>query len=142
MEIIQLTEEHRGFALLNKNDLPQNISIADLQRNGLKLHVLNFSAANGDGLSQCKEALARLVEDLTETAVGSEVVISRERHRDALGAALDALNLAFEGLRQRMPPEIVALDVGLVAESLGLITGEVSTEDILDAIFREFCIGK
>ena len=142
LEIIQLTEERRGFALLNKNDLPQNISIADLQRNGLKLHVLNFSAANGDGLSQCKEALARLVEDLTETAVGSEVVISRERHRDALGAALDALNLAFEGLRQRMPPEIVALDVGLVAESLGLITGEVSTEDILDAIFREFCIGK
>jgi len=41
-----------------------------------------------------------------------------------------------------MPPEIVAVDVAIAAESLGSITGEVSSEDVLDAIFREFCIGK
>ena len=41
-----------------------------------------------------------------------------------------------------MPPEIVAVDVALAADALGTITGEVTSEDILDAVFREFCIGK
>jgi tRNA modification GTPase len=141
-EVIQLTEGRRGIALLNKRDLLQCTSIEDLQQRGLKLEVLNFSAVKGDGLSHCREALARLIEEVAGGGTGAEVVISRERHRDALASALGTLNVALEGLRQRMPPEIVALDIGLAAESLGLITGEISTEDILDAIFREFCIGK
>jgi tRNA modification GTPase len=41
-----------------------------------------------------------------------------------------------------MPPEIIAVDVTLAADALGQITGEVHTEDVLDAVFREFCIGK
>jgi tRNA modification GTPase len=142
LDVMQLAVGRTGIALLNKRDLPQYTSIADLQRKGLTMEVLNFSAVTGDGLSQCREALARLIEEIAGGGIGTEVVISRERHRDALASALGALNTALEGLIQRMPPEIVALDIGLAAESLGLITGEVSTEDILDAIFREFCIGK
>jgi tRNA modification GTPase len=41
-----------------------------------------------------------------------------------------------------MPPEIVAVDIELASEALGSITGAINSEDILDAIFREFCIGK
>jgi tRNA modification GTPase len=141
-EIIQLTQGRRGIALLNKKDLPQYTSIADLQHKGLKLKVLNFSAVTGDGLNHCRDALVRCIEDVASGGMGSEVVISRERHRDALASSVRAMEVALEGLRQQMPPEIVALDIGLAAESLGLITGDVSTEDILDAIFREFCIGK
>ena len=41
-----------------------------------------------------------------------------------------------------MPPEIVAVDISAAADALGSITGDVSSEDVLDAIFRDFCIGK
>ena len=70
------------------------------------------------------------------------MAISRERHRDALARALEALVAAKQSALQSMPPEIIALDVTLAADALGQITGEVHTEDVLDAVFREFCIGK
>jgi tRNA modification GTPase len=41
-----------------------------------------------------------------------------------------------------MPPEIVAVDAAAASEALGALTGAVSTEDVLDAVFREFCVGK
>ena len=41
-----------------------------------------------------------------------------------------------------MPPEIVAVDIGMAADALASISGQVTSEDVLDAIFREFCIGK
>jgi tRNA modification GTPase len=70
------------------------------------------------------------------------VAISRERHRDALKRALDSLAAARLSASSSMPPEIVAVDVMAAADALGSITGVVGTEDVLDALFREFCIGK
>src|SRR5216683_2072066 len=140
--VIGLVHERRGIALLNKQDLPQRAGADDLRNRGLLLPILNFCAVTGDGLSQCREALAREIEELAGGEVTNEVVITRERHRDALAHTLEALNLALDGLTRQMPPEIIALDIALAAESLGSITGEVSNEDVLDMIFREFCIGK
>jgi len=71
-----------------------------------------------------------------------QVAISRGRHRDALAIALKALKDAREAALSLMPPEIVAVDIMAAAAALGSITGEVSGEDVLDAIFRDFCIGK
>ena len=56
--------------------------------------------------------------------------------------ALEALKNAHSAALSLMPPEIVAVDIMAAASALGTITGEVSGEDILDAIFRDFCIGK
>jgi tRNA modification GTPase len=72
----------------------------------------------------------------------AQLTISRERHRDALSIALGALKNARSAALSMMPPEIVAVDIMAAATALGSITGEVSTEDVLDAIFRDFCIGK
>jgi tRNA modification GTPase len=140
--VIELVRGRRGIALLNKHDLPQRIDADDLRRRGLALQAMNFCAITGDGLTQCRETLARAIEELAGGEITNEVVISRERHRDALGRTLEALGSALNGLMGRMPPEIVAMDIALAAESLGFITGEVSGEDVLDVIFREFCIGK
>ena len=68
--------------------------------------------------------------------------ISRERHRAALAQAGEALDSARAAAIASMPPEIVAVDIALATEALGSITGTISSEDILDAIFRQFCIGK
>jgi tRNA modification GTPase len=76
------------------------------------------------------------------SAKGEMVAISRERHRDALAHALDSLAAARHSALSAMPPEIVAVDVMAAADALGSITGIVGTEDVLDALFREFCIGK
>jgi tRNA modification GTPase len=78
----------------------------------------------------------------TSAPKGEIVAISRERHRDALAHALDSLAAARHSVLAAMPPEIVAVDVMAAAHALGSITGVVGTEDVLDALFREFCVGK
>ncbi len=131
-----------GVALLNKNDLPPEAQPHDLRAIGVGLPILPFSALRADGIEDLKCELLRALESLRGPGRGDEVAISRERHRDALAHALEALSAAKQSAEQSMPPEIIAVDVTLAADALGQITGEVHTEDVLDAVFREFCIGK
>jgi tRNA modification GTPase len=142
MCIIELARGRRGIALLNKRDLPHYLQASDLSNRGLSLPILSFCATNGDGLEQLRDLLAREIEEIAGSETGNDVVISRERHRDALAHTLETLSSALKAVHTGMPPEIVAVDIEAAAEYLSSITGDVSNEDILDAIFREFCIGK
>ena len=58
------------------------------------------------------------------------------------GKALAALADAESSTRAAMPPEIIAVDIAIAADALASISGEVTSEDVLDAIFREVCIGE
>jgi tRNA modification GTPase len=89
-----------------------------------------------------RDELGRAVEALAAAGPADGVAISRERHREALAKALGALKSARSSALSGLPPEIVAVDAAAASEALGALTGEVSAEDVLDAVFREFCIGK
>jgi tRNA modification GTPase len=131
-----------GVALLNKCDLPARAGIDDLRAIGVDIPILAFSALRAEGVENLKWELVHIIESLTGSSTGAGMAISRERHRDALARALEALSSARRSALDSMPPEIIAVDVMLAADALGQITGEVHTEDVLDAVFREFCIGK
>ena len=140
--IVELCRDRGGVALLNKSDLPQRFSLAELRTAGIALPVLEISALNGDGLSRLRQELTCAIDALAGPGAESGIAISRGRHRDALASALRALKAARESALRAMPPEIVAVDIAAAADALGAITGEVSSEDVLDKIFSEFCIGK
>jgi tRNA modification GTPase len=132
-----------GLALLNKSDLPGCFDAATLRAHGCDYPALTISALTGDGLPALRESLERAIETLSgDSATNDGVIISRERHRDALARALDSLAAARAATLASMPPEIIVVEVTAASDSLGLITGDINSEDILDAIFREFCLGK
>ncbi len=67
----------------------------------------------------------------------------RRRRQHAALAQVDAsLTRARAALRDRLPAELIAVDVQAALEEVGAVTGIVTSEDVLDAVFREFCIGK
>lgn len=146
--LIRFTEKRAGIAILNKRDLPAVTSAAELRERGLAIPILPLSAIHLEEAGPLRAELTRVIEALvvdsspTSRSSNQEIVISRGRHRDALAAALGALRNARESALAPMPPEIVAVDISAAADALGSITGEVSSEDVLDAIFRDFCIGK
>ena len=145
LDVIRLASNRPGLAILNKRDLPAAISADDLRRHGLTLPILPFSAINVEEAASLRAELTRAIAALVDPSApttGNQIAISRERHRDALAMALEALKNAHSSALSLMPPEIVAVDIMAAASALGTITGEVSGEDILDAIFRDFCIGK
>ena len=142
-EVIELCRGRPGVALLNKSDLPLVLAAADLAARGLTMPVVAISALRGEGAGQLRSCLRDAVAALQDSGGGpGQIAISRQRHRQALGLALDGLATARDNLRAGLPPEIVAVDLTQAVDALGAICGEVSSEDVLDAIFREFCIGK
>jgi len=140
--VLRLGNGRAGVALLNKRDRPQALVADQLLTVGLAMPTLRLCALDPADAAPLRDELKSAVESLAADSVGEEIAISRERHREALAAALRSLRIAEDSLGRDMPPEIVAVDVMAASDALGAITGEVATEEVLDAVFREFCIGK
>ena len=114
--------------VFNKIDVVELPAIAD----GVAL-----SAKTGEGVSELVDILARRAEE--GLAAGEPAVITRARHRAELEAAAEAL----ERYRaERGGPEIKAEELRVAARHLGRLTGRIDVEEVLGAIFSEFCIGK
>jgi tRNA modification GTPase len=99
--------------------------------------AITVSAKTGDGLAALERALGRAAASRLE-AGGESPVFSRARHRRALQDCGAALRRAAAAPL----PELAAEDLRLAARALGRIAGTVDVEDILDVVFRDFCIGK
>ncbi len=140
--LARLVRGRQGVALLNKRDLPCALDAAKLRELGVEMPIVPFSAFKAEGVEALKRELLGAVQALVGEGESRGVAISRERHRAALAQALGALSAARASARGSMPPEIIAVDVALAADALGQITGAVHGEEVLDAVFREFCIGK
>jgi tRNA modification GTPase len=130
-------QSQKTWMLLNKSD------IAQWDRNNdpewLQGHkCLAISAKTGNSFDKL---LTMLEEFLVDTFSTSEsVLITRERHRHLLSNCHQALERALnESLRRE---DIIAEELRLAARDLGRLTGRVDVEDVLDVIFRDFCIGK
>lgn len=111
----------------NKSDLP-----SFKKRDGLSL-----SLKSGEGFPQLLDALTALVEKRLETK-DETPSLTRPRHRHALNEALASLRHA----QTAKVPELFAEDLRLATRAIGRITGAVDVEEILDSVFRDFCIGK
>ena len=91
-----------------------------------------------EGIDALKQAL---FDHVMQVPLES-VEVTNSRHKQALTLAKQALARAKESSQTAMSQEFIALDVRDVLNHLGAITGETTTEDILDDIFSRFCIGK
>jgi tRNA modification GTPase len=140
--IVELAAGRAGLALLNKRDLPQHLTIDELRERGLVIPVLAVSALIPEDAGRIRGELERAADALTAPPGADEIAISRERHREALVRAAASLEAAEKSARAAMPPEMIAVDIMAAGDALGQITGAVTSEDVLDAVFREFCIGK
>jgi tRNA modification GTPase len=96
---------------------------------------LAVSAASGQGLAELIAALAGRAEGML---AGDAPIVTRERHRVALEECVECLARAVSG----QDPALVGEDLRLAVRALGRIAGRIDVEDLLDVIFRDFCIGK
>ena len=96
----------------------------------------DISAKTGDGVDRLVVDLATFAGNLF--GVGESSIVTRERHRVALQQTVGALRRALKADQE----ELIAEELRLAARALGGLTGRVDVEDVLDVIFRDFCIGK
>lgn len=129
-------ERDGATAALADRDALEIVTKADLRPNiACGQTPISISTVTGAGLDLL---LDRLSDAVASRLTGSGPALTRVRHRDALNNARAAL----ERSQTAALPELVAEDVRLAVRALGRITGRVDVEDLLDVIFRDFCIGK
>ena len=127
------------LVVLNKADLKPPNMVNPEAVGGRPAFVL--SAKTGQGLGALVDELTRQVAERLGLP-GAAPAITRLRHRQALEDCRAALERAQEAGQEAGLPELAAEDLRLALRALGRLTGQVDVEDILDVIFRDFCIGK
>jgi tRNA modification GTPase len=150
---IELSEEDKQYTRQTLENIKQNIIIVgnkiDRPRNkqtnaflnNLGLPVVEVSARSGKGMGDLKMRIMKNIAGGYET-FQDEIIVTSLRHRDILNRVSGNLIRAQEALAEKKGFECVAIDLRDALDQLGEITGETVTEDILNTIFSEFCIGK
>ena len=124
---------------VNKSDLPQRLQAGDIARFAGSSSMRSISAMTGEGIPQLKKTLRDL---LIDSEMDAPVVITNLRHRSALQRSKSSLSRAAVSLGESYAPEFVAMDLNEARVALEEITGIIQTDDILERIFAQFCIGK
>lgn len=123
--------------VLNKVDLPRQLQIGD----GVNDNPVNISCQTGEGLEALKDAIEKVVWGGQVRAEMLQVMIN-SRHQEALQRARAATQQSIAGLRDDRTLELVAMELRIAAGAVGEIVGKTTTEDLLDSIFSQFCLGK
>lgn len=139
-EIMSSIREKKVIVLLNKCDLSPEASAGALEER-LGVPVILCSAKYGDGLRELTNEIKQLFFQ-GELVYNDEVYITNLRHKDCLSRALDSLRLVRQSIADGVPEDFYTIDLLNAYEQLGLIIGEAVTDDLIDKIFHEFCMGK
>ena len=129
--------------VINKSDMVSSKQASFLEKNvsGLSgIPVAVVSATESTGIEALKEKLLASVE--TGALDNPQYIVTNARHYEALKHVSGSLQRVLEGFRDGIPTVLIATDVRQAIYRLGLITGKITPEDILEEIFSKFCIGK
>lgn len=134
-----IPKDKKMIALINKSDLSCRIGTKDLEPLWGDKIPIRISAKTREGFKELEERIAGFLAQGTSEA-GEQ--ITKLRHKKALEASLEALQRAEQSFQTRMSFEFVTPDLHAALDAMKEMTGEVYSEDLLDVIFSEFCIGK
>lgn len=139
---IELTSEQILYLIINKIDLqPHTESASAVTAEGTEdKYTIRLSAKTGEGIRALVATLSRSVD--ATAAYRGEAIVTNQRHYHALCEALTALDAALDGLHHGLTSELLSEDIRAAINHLGEITGEITSDDILQNIFSKFCIGK
>ncbi|HEY1232001.1 MAG TPA: tRNA uridine-5-carboxymethylaminomethyl(34) synthesis GTPase MnmE [Candidatus Binatia bacterium] len=139
-DLVIAAVQAKALIAVNKTDLARSLSDTELKGLDCRIKHCRVSAKTGAGVPELKQALRNLVLD--KEIEFSPVTITNLRHRSALRRAEYALRHAAKSLSEGFAAEFVAVDLNEARQALEEITGLINSEDILDEIFANFCIGK
>ena len=139
-EVIEEIQNHnkKTIVLLNKIDLERKIELEEFNLE----NILEISAKDNIGIEDMEERIySYIVEENVEDS-SEKLIITNIRHKTALEKTKDAIRNIFETIDAGMPMDLISVDLKEALDSLSEITGEISSEDILDHVFGNFCVGK
>jgi len=140
MHIIDRVRDKKTLVVVNKTDLPEVLQVEEISRHLHDKRVVKISAKENLGIDELEVAIYEMFWSGKISA--ENISLSNSRHIEAINNAIAFTRGALEGIGTGRAVELLAIDIKDAAEALGVVTGESFTEDLLDSIFSNFCIGK
>lgn len=140
-EILNLIKNKKAIILINKVDLNKNQVINNDKIKEMKKDIIKFSTVSEKGLEELYEKIERMFE-LNEIDCDNSEIITNNRQKQHIISAIKAVSKAKESVETGMPIDITAICLKDMLGDLSEITGENVSEDIINEIFKKFCLGK
>ena len=138
--IIKQIADKNVIILRNKTDLPSQVSDEEIQ-SYLNKPVIAISAKDRTGFDAFYEVLNEMFFQ-GRLSYNDEIYITNMRHKEALQEALESIHMVRDSIAAGMPEDFLTIDLMNAYERLGYIIGESVEDDLVDTIFKEFCMGK
>ena len=138
-EIINQIRDKKYMILLNKSDLDSKLTKEDLKYLNCK-NIFSISAKTGYGVDEVKKSIKELF--FKGEISTNNVIITNTRHKEALIRAYESVVSAIDTLKNTFAIDLASIDVRNAWTFLGEITGDSLEENIIDKIFKDFCLGK
>ena len=140
-QIADHLEGKKSLVLINKCDLARAVKISDVRNLAPDADIIETSLADGSGVEKIEEFIENMVYG-GEISQSQSMMVNNVRHIDLLAGSRDSLNDALDMTLARQALEFIEVDVRSAYESLGEITGETVSDDIINEVFARFCLGK
>lgn len=139
-EILSSVEDRKAVVLLNKTDLTSLTDETEL-RKYTQLPILRISAKERSGIEQLSKCITDMFFE-GKLDWNEELYITNARHQAALAEAKDSLLQVLDSIENQMPEDFFSIDLMNAYTVLGTIIGEAVEEDLINKIFKDFCMGK
>lgn len=140
-QIADHLEGKKSLVLINKCDLARAVDIKDVRKLVPDADIIETSLADGSGIEEIEEFIENMVYG-GEISQSHSTMVNNVRHIDLLARSRDSLNDARSMTAAGQALEFIEVDVRSAYESLGEITGETVSDDIINEVFARFCLGK
>lgn len=139
MRIHEAIKAEKVIGILNKIDIREDIDLSPLTKINKWLEI---SAIKNQGIDEMEEEIYNhIIEENVEDS-SQKITITNIRHKSALEKTKQSIENIFETIENGLPMDLMAVDIKGALDSLSEVTGEISSEDLLDHIFINFCVGK
>lgn len=140
-EILKLLKDKKAIIVLNKQDLDSQISKETKEIKEINKPIIKLSALKKEGIEQLYKEISEMF-NLGEIKIDDSVTVTNERHKETIKNAQKNANESINSIDNNMPVDIIQISIKQILEELGKITGNTVSEDIIDEIFKKFCLGK
>ncbi len=136
-EIFEIIKEKPFILVANKSDLKKKIKKIPFPGK-----IIWVSAKKHSGINELNKAIVKLIEEIIPDYTEEGITCTTERQKEKINLAIDSLKSGLEIIKEGKGLELLAFEIDEAINSLKELTGEITSEDILDKIFSNFCIGK
>ncbi len=141
IEILELIKDKTSIILLNKIDLDTKIEENNNRLKKVSNNIIKISALNKIGIEELGNKISELF-NLNQINLDNELVITNVRHKNLISKCIESIKNARIDLETKTPLDIVTISIKNIIDCMSEITGDNTSEDIINEIFSKFCLGK